>query len=89
MGTQSARYSDEFKENIVRLYHKGKSVSELVGEYGVSKSAITSWIRDRKEVVTDDGTITPLELKKLNAQIRNLQEENEILKKVITIFAKK
>lgn len=89
MGTKATRYSEEFKENIVSLYRTGKKVSELVSEYGVSKAAITSWIRDRKEIPTDNGTITPLELKKLQTKIRNLEEENDILKKAITIFAKK
>lgn len=89
MGTKATRYSDEFKENIVKLHQNGKKLSELVREYGVSKAAITSWVRDRKEIPTDNGTITPLELKKLQAQIRDLKEENEILKKAITIFARK
>ena len=89
MGTKATRYSDEFKETIVNLHRSGKKVSELVSEYGVSKAAITSWIRDRKEIPTDTGVITPLELRKLQAHIRNLEEENDILKKAITIFAKK
>jgi transposase len=89
MGTKATRYSEEFKENIVSLYRNGKRVTELVSEYGVSKAAITSWIRDRKEIPTDSGTITSLELKKLQRKIRDLEEENEILKKAITIFAQK
>jgi transposase len=89
MGTKSTRYSEEFKENIISLHQNGKKVSELVIEYGVSKAAINSWIRDIKEIPTDNGTITPLELRKLQAKIRNLEEENDILKKAITIFAKK
>jgi transposase len=89
MGTKAKRYSEEFKENIVSLYRNGKRVSELVSEYGVSKAAITSWIRDRKEIPTDSGIITSLELKKLQRKIRDLEEENEILKKAITIFAQK
>ncbi|SJZ60756.1 hypothetical protein [Garciella nitratireducens] len=30
------RYLDEFKQQIVDLYHSGKTVIDLSGEYGVS-----------------------------------------------------
>jgi transposase len=38
----------------------------------------------------EDGTsVTAYDLAKLQKQIRRLQEENEILKKAMTIFARK
>lgn len=61
---------------------KSKKLSELISEYGVSKAAINSWIRNIKEIPTDNGTIIPLELRKLQAKIRNLEQENDILKKL-------
>ena len=84
-------YSEEFKQNIVELNRKGKNVSELVSEYGVSKTTINIWIKERSPIKSgsEDLGITGLELKAMQRRIKEIEEENEILKKVITIFAKK
>jgi RHS repeat-associated protein len=38
-------YSDEFKEKMVHLYNAGKTITELSRDYGVSKSALSKWIK--------------------------------------------
>ncbi|WP_339025040.1 helix-turn-helix domain-containing protein [Spiroplasma endosymbiont of Agriotes lineatus] len=43
MGKNS--YTDEFKKQIVMLYQNGKSIIEIINEYGISKSAIYNWIK--------------------------------------------
>lgn len=74
---------------IYSLYQNGKSQSELVSEYGLSKASVCKWINERKEIKVDDEKISALEVKKLKLKIKELEEENDILKKVMTIFAKK
>ena len=37
-------YTDEFRENIVKLALNGKPVSEIVNEYGMVKSTVSTWI---------------------------------------------
>ena len=44
MGKQKG-YSEDFKLNIVKLHNSGKSVGELVGEYGISKTTVNLWIK--------------------------------------------
>lgn len=84
------RYSDDFRKMIVDLYHSGQKVKGLSSEYGVSDVTIYSWIKKFTPVELDDGSsITPDEYAKLQKQMRKLQEENEILKKAMAIFAKK
>jgi transposase len=39
MGTKQSRYSEEFKAMNVELYRKGKSPSEIMSKYGLSKTA--------------------------------------------------
>ena len=72
---------------IVSLFQNGKSQSQLCKEYGVSKSALSKWIKQYSAVQTDDGQVLATkqikELQKRNAQ---LEEENLILKKAIAIF---
>ena len=40
MGKNGKRYSDEFKEQIVKLHEMGKKVHELSSEYGISTVTI-------------------------------------------------
>jgi len=84
------RYNDDYRKMIVELYHSGQKVKDLSSEYGVSDVTIYSWIKKFTLVELDDGSsITPADYAKLQKQMRKLQEENEILKKAMAIFAKK
>ena len=89
MGTKQTRYTDEFKAMIVELYRKGKTPSEIMGEYGLGKTALYKWVNERREITVEQETVTALDIKKFKTRIRELEEENDILKKVMTIFAKK
>lgn len=57
------RYSQEFKETIVELYHNGQAVADLHDEYGVSKVSIYNWIKEFSNI-SDEIGITPADLKK-------------------------
>jgi len=84
------RYNDDFRQMIVDLYHSGQSVKNLSSEYGVSEVTIYNWIKKLNPVELEDGSsITPEDYTKLQKQMLKLQEENEILKKAMAIFAKK
>jgi Transposase and inactivated derivatives len=83
------RYSEDFRKMIVRLYHAGQSVSELVSEYGVSDVSIYNWIREYKHINPEDSeSPTMKEVSELQKEIIRLKRENEILKKAIAVFAK-
>ncbi len=84
------RYTDDFRKMIVDLYHTGQPVKDLSGEYGVSEVTIYAWIKKFNPVELEDGSsMTPDDYAKLQKQMLKLQEENEILKKAMAIFAKK
>jgi transposase len=81
------RYSLECKQQIVDLYHTGKSVSEMSREYGISTVAIYNWI----QILTpssENKTVTKQEHQYLKKRIIELEMENEILKKATVILAK-
>lgn len=44
MGKSKVNYSQEFKNNIVKLHLNGQSVSALSTRFGVSKTSIYSWV---------------------------------------------
>lgn len=85
------KYTEEFKKQIVDLYNMGnKSLTELEGEYGVSKSTMNGWIKKLSPVkISETETITMKEYQALQKKMRELELENEILKKATAIFAKK
>ncbi|WP_241716708.1 transposase [Sulfoacidibacillus ferrooxidans] len=89
MGTKQTRYTEECKSMIVDLYHTGKTPSEIMSEYGLGKTALYKWVQERKEISVEQETLTAMDVRKLKIRIRELEEENDILKKAMTIFAKK
>ena len=92
MGNQltGKKFNEDFKKMVVDLYNTGSSVKKLSREYGVSEVTIYKWIKKYSSISLEDGTsITPDDFANLQKQIRRLQEENEILKKAMAIFARK
>ncbi len=84
---RSPKYSPEFKQTIVNLYHSGKTYSQIQKEYGVSHNALANWIKQYSEVKIDDETVlTAQQIKELQKRNAQLEEENLILKKAIAIF---
>jgi transposase len=84
------QYTDEFKNTIAELYNSGKSLAELSSEYALSKSTITGWLKKNKPISVDKNTtITAADYQALLKKNARLEEENDILKKAMGIFARK
>ena len=89
MSKAKRSYTQDFKNTIVELYNSGKTLAELSSEYGVSKSTISGWINKSKPIQIDkDTTVTTSEYQQMLKKMAKLEEENEILKKAMAIFAK-
>ena len=87
MSSKNTKYTQEYKQTIVNLYHSGKTYSEIHKEYGVSHNALSNWIKQYSEVKIDDETVlTAKQIKELQKRNAQLEEENLILKKAIAIF---
>ena len=84
------RYDVEFKKMIVEFYEGGKPVKDLIIEYGISEPTIYSWIKKYRTITTDNGEVTTNEdIAKMKKEMARLREENEVLKKCISIFSVK
>ncbi|MGL6168525.1 MAG: transposase [Fusobacteriaceae bacterium] len=87
------KYDDEFRKQIVDLVEsKTKTVKEIAGEYGLSINTINNWIQKYRKSCSfrdeDQLTAEEKEIRELKKKIKQIEEENEILKKATAIFSK-
>ncbi len=75
------------------LYQNGKSIVEIIKEYGVSKSAVYQWIENFNNFgsfkVQDNRTVEENELIYLQKENQQLRIVNYILKQAAPIIGKK
>ncbi len=90
MAKNQKKYTPEFKQQMVDLYGTGNySIPQLESEYGVSRSTLSGWIRHLSPIkISENETISMKEYKALQKKMKDLEIENEILKKATAIFAK-
>lgn len=92
-------YTEEFKREALELLNRGgKSAGQLERELGITAGMLLKW-RDRYQVVTrekEEPRLAPSdleaakrEIQRLQRELREMAEEREILKKVVSIFSKK
>jgi transposase len=78
------KYDEEFKMNAVKRMFDGQSVASLSRELGVGQGLLHKW-KQAKIKASSDGDKELIALKK---KIRELEMENEILKKAAIIFGR-
>ena len=87
-------FPQEFKiESASLVLDKGYSVSEARQAVGVSESAIRRWVKQLKEergghTPTGSQALTPehQRIQELEAKIRRIERENEIIKKATALL---
>lgn len=78
------KYDDEFKREAVRKVFDGQRVVSVARELGVAEGLIYRW----KKEVKDGNTPEANELIALKKRLREVEMENEILKKAALIFGR-
>ena len=89
----AARYSEEFKAQVVReVIEKECTISSVASSYDLVPQTVGNWVaRHKKEHATDKDpkeASESAEIAKLRAEVRELRQENEFLKKAAAFFAK-
>ncbi|MGE7925711.1 transposase [Viridibacillus arvi] len=82
------RYNQEFKETIVELYRTGMPVNQIASEYGVTEVTNYKWIKVHSPI-EGEKSLTLADISAIQKENLRLKQEVEILKKAMTIFAKK
>lgn len=87
-------YSDEFKADAVALASSsGRPLTLVAAELGISLTALKRWIKLAREGDAGGGRKpdTPVDAagyKAMEIRLREVERENEFLKKVSAFFAK-
>jgi transposase len=86
-------YTDEFREQIAKLYINGKPTGELVSEYGVTKTSIYSWVKKYNNSgsfrTKDNLSADEAELIQLRKDNKRLQMEVDLLKQAALILGRR
>jgi transposase len=96
MSSENRRHhSSEFKLEAVKLILNGRSTSEVAAGLGISPAMLSRWKREYLKEQTNafpgKGYLKPEQqrIKDLEKQVRDLEEERNILKKAVAIFSRR
>jgi transposase len=86
-------YPPEFRHEAVRLLEtSGRSIPQVAAELGISGESLRNWLKqeqldrgEREDGLTSDEQE---ELRLLRRQVRELEQEREILKRAVTFFVR-
>ena len=80
------KFTPEFQQSSIDLYHSGTSASQLAKDYGVSVTTIYKWTTNShtapSKFYTDD------DIKRLEKRALKAESEVDILKKALAIFGR-
>ena len=86
-------YSPEFRLEVAQeVVDKGRSIREVADSLGLGKSSVDKWARQLKEerngVLSTATPLTPdqLNIRELERKIKQLEGDNEILKKASALL---
>jgi transposase len=81
-------FTDEFKAKVLAEVASGRSMAEVIRQYGLSKNAIYDW-RNQSAYDKETISVSRSELSKLNSKVADLERlvgrlsiENDFLKKL-------
>ena len=87
----SKRYSDEFKaEAAKQVIDQGRPAREVATRLGISLDSLYGWVREQRKAPTvrQADAAQAAEVRRLQAELKRVTEERDILKKAAAYFAK-
>ena len=83
-------YTDEYRlECADYVISSGKPATQVAQELGVHYKTLQHWVKKRREQLEGKVVVKgePADVKELQKRIRELEQENEFLKKASAFFA--
>lgn len=94
MKKQVREYTQEFKEEAVKLVLKSHHLTRTARDLGIPVGTLNSWVRQLKGKTTTSVSLQPQDIgllmeenRRLNKELNIVKEEREILKKAAAYFA--
>jgi transposase-like protein len=85
-------YPQEFRDDVVAVARKGQApISQIAKDFGISEATLHNWL---KKADIEDGIrpgmkqVETEEMRALKRRLRVVEQENEILRRAATYFAK-
>ena len=85
-------YPQEFRDDVVAVARKGQApLSQIAKDFGISEATLHNWL---KKADVEDGirpgvtSAEAAENRELRKRLRLVEQENEILRRAATYFAK-
>ena len=85
-------YPQEFRDDVVAVARKGHApISQIAKDFGISEATLHNWL---KRADIEDGirpgvtSAEAAENRELRKRLRLVEQENEILRRAATYFAK-
>ena len=91
MGSDGTRriYDDDFKREAVQMLLDGHSARSVAERLGIScPSTVRRWKRDSVEQAGPVGDALESRVKELEAELRRVERERDVLKKALIIFGR-
>jgi transposase-like protein len=92
MATMARAYPQEFRDDVVAVARKGQApISQIAKDFGISEATLHNWL---KKADVEDGirpgvtSAEAAENRELRKRLRLVEQENEILRRAATYFAK-
>lgn len=84
-------YPAEFRNDVIAVARQGGSIAQIAKDFGITESSLRRWLAaDDVENGTKPGVTKAesAELRELKRRNRQLEQENEILRRAASYFAK-
>jgi transposase len=92
----ATHYPQEFKDQVVELYRRGRTSMELGRELNLSPTTVSNWVRaaDKRDGAASTRTAAPAEsdkdkIRRLEKDLARKEEELEVLGKAVAFFARR
>ena len=87
--TKRRRYDAEFKSKLLELHKNGRSIPSLSSSFGINENVLYRWRKASMDAESTPPTAELLEIKELRRQLKEVEQERDILKKALAIFSRK
>ena len=86
-------YPKEFRRDVIAVARKGdQTIAQITRDFGVSESCIARWLKvaDREDGLAGRRPVgeSESELRQLRKRNKQLEQENEILRRATAYFAR-